>query len=162
MIDQLWPPETSAAAPRAMAKPLTRFADAATPADIRPAAFPAPYHTALHRIQRVGGGWRHSATGAPLLAGDPHLAFGFPGIWYSGEDRHAGHGFLPARPHPACRSWYSATTARSPGPSPPPAPTCRTCSLKPLPDPANTRRLTVRSRSVREERIEVRGQPDRC
>jgi penicillin amidase len=23
-----------------------------------------------------------SATGAPLLAGDPHLAFGFPGIWY--------------------------------------------------------------------------------
>ncbi len=25
---------------------------------------------------------RHTATGAPLLAGDPHLAFGFPGIWY--------------------------------------------------------------------------------
>ncbi len=25
---------------------------------------------------------RHSATGAPLLAGDPHLAFGQPGIWY--------------------------------------------------------------------------------
>ena len=25
---------------------------------------------------------RHSATGAPLLAGDPHLAFGFPAIWY--------------------------------------------------------------------------------
>ena len=24
----------------------------------------------------------HSATGAPLLAGDPHLAFGLPGIWY--------------------------------------------------------------------------------
>ena len=24
----------------------------------------------------------HTATGAPLLAGDPHLAFGFPGIWY--------------------------------------------------------------------------------
>ena len=25
---------------------------------------------------------RHSATGAPLLAGDPHLAFGAPGFWY--------------------------------------------------------------------------------
>ena len=25
---------------------------------------------------------RHTATGAPLLAGDPHLGFGFPGIWY--------------------------------------------------------------------------------
>ena len=25
---------------------------------------------------------RHTATGAPLLAGDPHLAFGQPGIWY--------------------------------------------------------------------------------
>ena len=25
---------------------------------------------------------RHSDTGAPLLAGDPHLAFGMPGIWY--------------------------------------------------------------------------------
>ncbi len=24
----------------------------------------------------------HSATGAPLLAGDPHLALGFPSIWY--------------------------------------------------------------------------------
>lgn len=25
---------------------------------------------------------RHSATGAPILAGDPHLGFGFPGVWY--------------------------------------------------------------------------------
>ena len=24
----------------------------------------------------------HSATGAPILAGDPHLAFAFPGVWY--------------------------------------------------------------------------------
>ncbi|ABI61895.1 Penicillin acylase [Granulibacter bethesdensis CGDNIH1] len=24
----------------------------------------------------------HSATGAPLLAGDPHLSFGLPGLWY--------------------------------------------------------------------------------
>ena len=24
----------------------------------------------------------HTATGAPLLAGDPHLGFGFPGLWY--------------------------------------------------------------------------------
>ena len=24
----------------------------------------------------------HSVTGAPLLAGDPHLAFGFPALWY--------------------------------------------------------------------------------
>ncbi|MSO91041.1 MAG: penicillin acylase family protein [Acetobacteraceae bacterium] len=25
---------------------------------------------------------RHSATGAPLVAGDPHLMYAFPGIWY--------------------------------------------------------------------------------
>ena len=30
----------------------------------------------------MGGGRPPHRTGAPLLAGDPHLAFGFPGIWY--------------------------------------------------------------------------------
>ena len=33
----------------------------------------------------------HSATGAPLLAGDPHLAFGFPGIWYLARIDVPGH-----------------------------------------------------------------------
>ncbi len=33
----------------------------------------------------------HSATGAPLLAGDPHLALGFPGLWYLARiDRPGG------------------------------------------------------------------------
>jgi len=44
--------------------------------------FPSPFtlpHTASNEWAVDG---RHTATGAPLLAGDPHLAFGFPAIWY--------------------------------------------------------------------------------
>ncbi|WP_250265751.1 penicillin acylase family protein, partial [Rhodovastum atsumiense] len=45
-------------------------------------AFPAPFTLP----QTASNAWAvdagRSATGAPLLAGDPHLGFGLPGIWY--------------------------------------------------------------------------------
>jgi penicillin G amidase len=82
MIDQLWPPETEAAAPDAMAKPLTRFADAATRLLSALPQFPAAYTMPSTASNEWAVDGRHSASGAPLLAGDPHLAFGFPGIWY--------------------------------------------------------------------------------
>ncbi len=44
--------------------------------------FPAPFT----QPEQASNAWavdgRHSATGAPLLAGDPHLGFGFPSLWY--------------------------------------------------------------------------------
>ena len=44
--------------------------------------FPAPFTQPDTASNEWAVDGAHSATGAPLLAGDPHLAFGFPGIWY--------------------------------------------------------------------------------
>ena len=45
-------------------------------------AFPAPFTlpSTASDAWAVDGRW--SETGAPLLAGDPHLSFDFPGLWY--------------------------------------------------------------------------------
>lgn len=80
--DELWPPGGGSGHPEA--------ALTAGPALRRTAAllfgelpdFPAPFtlpHSASNAWAVDGA---HSVTGAPLLAGDPHLAFGFPSIWY--------------------------------------------------------------------------------
>ncbi len=45
-------------------------------------AFPARFAWPAEASQAWALDGRHTGTGAPLLAGDPHLAFGFPGIWY--------------------------------------------------------------------------------
>lgn len=45
-------------------------------------AFPGDYAQPPSASNEWAVDGRHSATGAPLLAGDPHLAFGQPGIWY--------------------------------------------------------------------------------
>ncbi|MGI4953372.1 MAG: penicillin acylase family protein [Janthinobacterium lividum] len=45
-------------------------------------AFPAPFTLPDTASNEWAVDGAHSATGAPLLAGDPHLAFGMPGIWY--------------------------------------------------------------------------------
>ncbi|WP_428393957.1 penicillin acylase family protein [Lichenicoccus sp.] len=58
---------------------LTRFAaslDRALP------RFPAPYTLPSEASDEWAVDGAHSATGAPLLAGDPHLALGFPAVWY--------------------------------------------------------------------------------
>ena len=81
VIDALWPGGTAGGHPEA------RAADPAVTATARQLAavmpdWPAPFtlpHSASNAWAVDGA---HSATGAPLLAGDPHLAFGFPGIWY--------------------------------------------------------------------------------
>jgi penicillin amidase len=74
----LWPPavptapDTQAAFPPAAALRLA----VAIP------EFPAPFT----QPDRASNAWAvdgaHSATGHPLLAGDPHLGFSLPGIWY--------------------------------------------------------------------------------
>ncbi len=44
--------------------------------------FPAAYTLPSEASDEWAVDGAHSTTGAPLLAGDPHLALGFPGIWY--------------------------------------------------------------------------------
>jgi penicillin G amidase len=82
LLDQLWPRQAGGLAADAMNQPLARFAAAASRlASILP-QFPAPYTMPQSASNEWAVDGRHTATGAPLLAGDPHLAFGFPGIWY--------------------------------------------------------------------------------
>ena len=44
--------------------------------------FPAPYTLPDEASDEWAVDGAHGATGAPLLAGDPHLALGFPAVWY--------------------------------------------------------------------------------
>ena len=88
-IDVLWPANGGVGQPAAMLTPglaaTTRKLAEALP------HFPAPYT----QTQTASNGWavdgRHTATGAPLLAGDPHLGFGLPGIWYLARIEWPGH-----------------------------------------------------------------------
>jgi penicillin amidase len=82
MLDQLWPRQPNVPAPDAMNEPLTRFAEAAARLTSVLPQFPAPYTVPQTASNEWAVDGRHTATGAPLLAGDPHLAFSFPGIWY--------------------------------------------------------------------------------
>ena len=82
VLDQLWPRQPGVPAPDAMNQPLTRFAEAAARLAAVLPHFPAPYTMPQTASNEWAVDGRHTATGAPLLAGDPHLAFGFPGIWY--------------------------------------------------------------------------------
>jgi penicillin amidase len=82
-VDELWPPGNGTGHPEAALAP-TAPALARLAARLAAAIpdFPAPFTLPA----QASNGWavdgRHSATGAPLLAGDPHLGFGFPSIWY--------------------------------------------------------------------------------
>ncbi len=84
-IDQLWPPQTDPGNPEALADP--RAADRSFAAAARRLlavlpGFPAPFTQPSHASDEWAVDGAHSDTGAPLLAGDPHLAFDFPGLWY--------------------------------------------------------------------------------
>ncbi|MBN9508130.1 MAG: penicillin acylase family protein, partial [Alphaproteobacteria bacterium] len=88
-VDALWPPagggqpEARAADP-ALARVAARLA-AAIP------TFPAPFTLPDTASNAWAVDGRHTATGAPLLAGDPHLGFGFPSIWYLVRIDTPGH-----------------------------------------------------------------------
>ncbi len=84
-IDQLWPG----------ASPATPAADEAAEAPFPPGAvrtaqqaltwvrhFPQPFTEPAQASNEWAVSGAHSETGQPLLAGDPHLAFDFPGLWY--------------------------------------------------------------------------------
>lgn len=75
-IRALWPNQDTTPAPSAgLATAAARLA-AAVP------AFPEPFTLPDSASNAWAVTGAHTATGAPLLAGDPHLAYGMPGIWY--------------------------------------------------------------------------------
>jgi penicillin amidase len=80
-IDQLWPAQPQPPSPQASATPpaLARLADRLNAALPR---FPDPFTLPATASNEWAVDGAHSATGAPLLAGDPHLSFGLPSIWY--------------------------------------------------------------------------------
>ena len=81
MIDTLWPPDGAAGHPEA-SLPAPRLAAAAEHLLALLPRFPGPFTLPGTASNDWAVDGAHTATGAPLLAGDPHLAFGFPGIWY--------------------------------------------------------------------------------
>ncbi len=82
VINQLWPPKSDAGRPDAAREADTRHADAAEELLKALPWFPAPHTMPSSASNEWAVDGRHTASGAPLLAGDPHLNFGFPGIWY--------------------------------------------------------------------------------
>jgi penicillin amidase len=79
-IAELWPPDHGAGRPQASLD--TRYADAAAAVLRAMPAFPQPFTLPETASNEWAVDGAHSATGAPLLAGDPHRAFSMPGIWY--------------------------------------------------------------------------------
>ena len=82
VLDRLWPSSPNRLAPDAMLQGSTQFASAASRLLAALPDFPDPFTLPSSASNEWAVDGRHTATGAPLLAGDPHLAFGFPGIWY--------------------------------------------------------------------------------
>lgn len=81
MIAELWPPVAQAGHPEARLDEPGLAALAARLTEALP-SFPGPFTLPDRASNEWAVDGRHSATGAPLLAGDPHLSFGMPGIWY--------------------------------------------------------------------------------
>jgi penicillin amidase len=81
-VDQLWPAQGTTPAPWAALFPAlfpggeARRLLAALP------RFPQPFTLPATASDEWAVDAAHSETGAPLLAGDPHLSYGMPGLWY--------------------------------------------------------------------------------
>ena len=89
VIEALWPRDAGGAGqPQAALAPA--LAPAPDPASAGVAArlaavlpsFPDRFTLPATASNEWAVDGRHSESGAPMLAGDPHLAFGLPGIWY--------------------------------------------------------------------------------
>jgi penicillin amidase len=81
-IAELWPKPAGTPAPDARLLPPGGFPRLAAALLGAMPAFPARFTQPPTASNEWAVDGRHSATGAPLLAGDPHLALGLPDIWY--------------------------------------------------------------------------------
>ncbi len=80
-IDQLWPADGESGRPdAALAYPGIIKAAQALQAVLP--RFPSPFTWPSTASNEWAVSGVHTASGAPLLAGDPHLGFGQPGVWY--------------------------------------------------------------------------------
>ena len=122
--------------------------------------FPAPFTLPDSASNEWAVDGRHTATGAPLLAGDPHLGFGFPSIWYLARietpDGVSAGATAPGVPgivlgHNGHIAWTFTTTGAD----------VQDVFIE---TPAGDGRYQTadgpRPFTVREERIKVRGGPD--
>ena len=83
LIDELWPRPDHVPPPDARNEVKSaRYADLARDLLAVLPQFPAPYSQPDQASNEWAVDGSHTASGAPLLAGDPHLGFGYPAIWY--------------------------------------------------------------------------------
>ena len=122
--------------------------------------FPAPFTLPQSASNEWAVDGRHTATGAPLLAGDPHLGYAMPGLWYLARIEWPGHvlagATAPGVPflvlgHNGRIAWTFTTT----GPD-----TQDVFIETPVGDDQYATPDGPRPFTVRQERIGVRGQPD--
>ena len=128
-------------------------------ADLVP-AFPEPFTLPDEASNEWAVDGQHTLSGAPMLAGDPHLAFSMPAIWYLARIETPG-GVLagataPGVPflvmgHNGRIAWTFTTTG---------AATQDVFVETALPDGTYATPEGPRAFMEREERIRVRGQPD--
>jgi penicillin amidase len=91
LIDQLWPTVQSTPGPAAAGPESRRFGSASDALERLLPGFPGPFTLPSTASNEWAVDGRHTASGAPLLAGDPHLALGFPAIWYLARLETPGH-----------------------------------------------------------------------
>jgi len=160
-IDELWPPAVGPSRPEAAIAATQQYADAIGDLLTLLPRFPDPYTLPGSASNEWAVDGRHSATGAPLLAGDPHLAFGFPGIWYLARietpDGVLAGGTAPGVPgivlgHNGHIAWTFTTTG---------ADVQDVFIEAPAGEGLYQTPEGPRPFTVHEERIKVRGEPDR-
>ena len=78
-IDALWPSQSAASTEASLTPDLAALATRLAAMIPR---FPDPFTLPNSASNAWAVDGAHSTTGAPILAGDPHLGFNLPGIWY--------------------------------------------------------------------------------
>ncbi len=159
-IDELWPDLSGPGRPEAALSLPRQFADAVAGLEKVLPNFPGAFTLPNTASNEWAVDGRHTATGAPLLAGDPHLAFGFPSIWYlaridTPDDTLAG-ATAPGIPglvigRNKLIAWTFTTTG---------ADVQDVFIETPVGTDAYQTPDGPKRFSVRQERIKVRGQPD--
>ncbi len=157
-IDELWPAQPGTPAPSATLD--VRYAALATRLGAILPRFPDPFTLPDQASNEWAVDGTHTASGAPLLAGDPHLGFGQPGIWYLARietpDGVLAGATAPGVPflvigHNGHIAWTFTTTG---------ADTEDVFAETMLPDGRYQTPDGPQPFTAREERIGVRGAPD--